>query len=106
MPSHQHIDAFTLAFHREAVGRLQTQPELVEQAMDTLAGGLEQRGPPASDSYLKEWQTLLSGYLDALQAQVFADTGLAATLRSVSPLGIVLTPAERQTYVGRTSLAE
>jgi hypothetical protein len=55
---------------------------------------------------LKEWQTLLSGYLDALQAQVFADTGLAATLRSVSPLGIVLTPAERQTYVGRTSLAE
>lgn len=37
MPSHQHIDAFTLAFHREAVGRLQTQPELVEQAMDTLA---------------------------------------------------------------------
>ena len=97
MPSTQQLNAFTQAFHRAAIPRLAAEPGLVERALHTLKRWRDQRGPSASDPYPDEWQALLGGDLDVLLDQVCADSDRAATLRNVSPLGFVLTPAERQT---------
>ena len=97
MPSQQQIHAFTQAFHRVAFERLAVQPALVERALQTIARWQTQRGPSASDPYMHEWQALLKGDLSQLQTRVCADDDHAATLRNTSPLGFVLTPAERHT---------
>lgn len=96
MPSQTQLNAFTRDFHRAAIRRLAVKPELVERALHTLQRWQDQRGATASDPYLEEWRLLLGGDLDVLQDRVCADDDLAATLRNVSPLGFVLTPAERQ----------
>lgn len=96
MPSQHQIDAFTQAFHLTAIQRLSLQPGLVERALQTVQRWQDQRGKSASDPYLKQWQILLSGDLQALKSAVCGDSDEAATLRNVSPLGFVLTPAERQ----------
>lgn len=95
MPSQQQIHAFTQAFHRTAIERLAAQPALVARALQTLVRWQTQRGPNASDAYMREWQALLEGDLDQLKKRVCADDDHAATLRNASPLGFVLSPAER-----------
>lgn len=96
MPSQQQINAFTQAFHLTAIQRLAAEPALVERALQTVQRWQDQRGPSASDPYMREWQGLLRGDLGDLKNRVCADGDEAATLRNVSPLGFVLTPAERQ----------
>jgi len=95
MSSQQQIDAFTQAFHRTAIKRLAVAPALVARALQTLQRWQEQRGPSASDPYMQEWRMLLAGDLIELEQRVCADDDHAATLRNTSPLGFVLTPAER-----------
>ena len=97
MPSPQQFNAFTKVFHRVAIGRLAREPTLVKRALLTLERWHTQRGSSASDAYLHEWKILLQGDLDVLQKLVCADDDAAETLRNVSPMGFVLTPAERQT---------
>lgn len=95
MPSQQQIDAFTQMFHRAAIRRLAAAPALVARALQTLQRWQDQRGPGASDPYMQEWRMLLGGDLIELEQRVCADDDHAATLRNTSPLGFVLTPAER-----------
>jgi hypothetical protein len=102
MPSQQQINAFTQAFHRETIGRLVEKPELIERALQTLHRWRVQRGPGASDPYLQKWRTMLEGDLQVMRQLVCADDDYAATLRNVSPLGFVLTPAERQALRARS----
>ena len=96
MPTQNQINAFTKAYHLTAIQRLAKQPELVVRALQTMQRWFVQRGPSASDPYMQEWRELLKGDLAVLQDRVCADSDIAATLRNVSPLGFVLTPAERQ----------
>ena len=100
MPSQQQINAFTLAFHQVAIKRLDEKPALVELALQTLARWQTQRGSSASDPYMREWQALLHADLRQLQTRVCADDDHAATLRNTSPLGFVLTAAERHALRG------
>ena len=102
MPSQQQLHAFTQAFHREAIKRLHEKPALVERALQTIARWQTQRGSSASDPYMLEWQALLMGELGQLQARVCADDDHAATLRNTSPLGFLLTPAERYALRGES----
>ena len=95
MPSQQQIHAFTQAFHQAAIERLAAQPALVERALQTIERWQTQRGCSASDRYMHEWRALLTGDLSQLQRRVCAGDAHAATLRNTSPLGFVLTPAER-----------
>lgn len=95
MPSHQDIDRFTLAFHRRAVARLREDTRLLLRAQATLERWRAQRGPTASDAYFEQWERLLRQGPDAVEQAACAETDAAATLRSVSPLGCVLSPAER-----------
>ena len=71
------------------------QPALVERALQTIERWQTQRGCSASDPYMHEWRVLLTGDLSQLQTRVCAGDDHAATLRNTSPLGFVLTPAER-----------
>ena len=95
MPSQQQLNAFTQAFHQVAFQRLNDKPALVERALQTIERWQAQRGPTLSDPYMQEWQALLKGNLSQLQTRVGADDDHAATLRNTSPLGFVLSPAER-----------
>jgi hypothetical protein len=79
MPTQQQIDRFTLAFHQEAIARLRADGRLVEQARRTL----------------ERWTELLDSGVDSVERTVCKDDELAATLRNASPLGFVLSPAER-----------
>ena len=100
MPSQQQINAFTLAFHRVAIERLGQTPAMVERALQTIVRWQTQRGSSASDPYMAEWKALLSADLSQLQKRVCGGDDHAATLRNTSPLGFVLTPAERHTLRG------
>jgi hypothetical protein len=95
MPSQQDIDRFTLAFHRRAVARLRKDKGLLEKARATLGRWRAQRGTTASDPYFEQWRKLLDEGPDAIELQVCADSDSAAALRSVSPLGFVLSATER-----------
>lgn len=95
MPSQTQIDQFTLAFHRVAVARLRDRADLLERAKGTLRRWRAQRGPQVSDAYLDAWDQLLVAGPDAIERAACADGPGAATLRNASPLGFVLSPAER-----------
>ncbi len=95
MPTQQQLDAFTLAFHETAVARMAARPELTQRALQTLDRWCEQRGSSASDLYMQQWRQLLGGDLAALRDKVCVNNNAAATLRNTSPLGFVLTSAER-----------
>ena len=95
MPLQQQIHAFAQAIHRVALQRLTDKPALSVRAVQTLARWQTQRGPSACDPCLYEWQDLLNGDLRVLKTRVCADGDHAAPLRSASPLGFVLSPAER-----------
>jgi hypothetical protein len=96
MPTPAQLDAFTLAFHRQAVARLHQQPALLEQALQTLKRWKSQRGATVSDPYLQRWKALLTQGPQWMEAQVCQQTEDAATLRNVSPLGFVLSARQRQ----------
>lgn len=87
MPTQQQIHTFGHASHQAAIQRLVAEPALERWRM--------QRGPSASDPCMSEWGGLLNDDLQALKKRVCSDDDHAATLRNASPLGFVLTPAER-----------
>jgi hypothetical protein len=95
MPSQQDIERFTLAFHRQAVARLREHDELREQALRVIdrweAGGVS----ASSRVYRDEWRSLLRGDPAQLERAICSTSEHAATLRSMSPLGFVLTTDER-----------
>lgn len=96
MPSQQDIDRFSLAFHREAVERLRVNPSRLGAALAVVQRWRTQRGEQSSDVYLNRWEQLLSSSGDKLAQVVCSDTHEAATLRSMSPLGFLLSARERQ----------
>ncbi len=95
MPSHQWINQFTLGFHREAVARLREQPLLLQQALQTLDRWESQEAAKVSQTYRDEWRRLIHSGVSAIEKQVCNDSEHATTLRSVSPLGFVLSAEER-----------
>lgn len=96
MPSQQDIDRFSLAFHREAVERLRLNPSRIEAALAVLKRWRRQRGERSSDIYLNRWEQLLTASGDKLAQVICSNTNEAATLRSMSPLGFLLSAQERQ----------
>jgi hypothetical protein len=96
MDRHDQIRAFSLAAHRLAVERLRERPERLEEALGVLRRWRQQAGGPAHcGPYWDEWERLLMRGIDAVEGVACAPTDHAATLRSVSPLGRFITPAER-----------
>lgn len=90
-------ERFSLAAHRLAVERLRERPERLEEARDVIRRWRLQSAqqPARCDPYWDEWDRLLVAGVDALARAVCASDDHAATLRSVSPLGRFISPAER-----------
>ena len=100
------IHLFSLAAHRLAVARLRERPERVAEALGVLSRWREQAGGPSHcDPYWDEWDRLLHEGVDAVERVACASSDHAATLRSVSPLGRFVSPAERNQLLRQARVA-
>lgn len=89
------IEAFLLAVHRMALLRLREVPSRIEEPRRLLSRWRAQDGPTRSDPYWDEWERLLDAGPDMLEKSVCVPGDHPAALRSVSPLGVLLTQRER-----------
>jgi hypothetical protein len=95
VPSQRQIERFTLEFHRVAIGRLRVHPEYLAKAIEVLNRWEVQGASPRSQVYRDEWRRLLQRGVDDIEQFSCVDTDDAATIRSMSPLGFVLSEQER-----------
>ncbi|MDQ7958014.1 MAG: hypothetical protein REJ24_14630 [Rhodocyclaceae bacterium] len=89
------IDAFLLAAHRLGMQRLRADPSRLRDVAGTLARWRSRAGGTRADRYWDEWQALLDGGLDALEAAVCGVDDRATALRNVSPFASLITQQER-----------
>ena len=95
MDRQRRIELFSLAAHRLAITRLRANPPRIQDIIGTLHRWRRQNGPSRSDPYSEQWERLLLEGVDAVEATICVDTDAAATLRSCSPMGSLITSAER-----------
>lgn len=95
MNRQQQIDSFLVEAHRLAVARLRAEPDRLAEVSRTLARWRQQAGATRSDRYWDEWQALLEAGVDAIEAGACGSDDHAAALRSVSPVGTLITQRER-----------
>ena len=95
MNRQQQIDEFLLQAHRLAVERLRAEPGRIVEVSDTLSRWHARAGATRSDPYWDEWQGLFDAGVDAIEAGTCGPGNHAAALRSVSPVGVLMTQKER-----------
>lgn len=95
MNRQQQLDEFSLALYRRACIALRLDPELREQAQRTLARWREQSGPTRSDALWDEWEQLLASEIHVLEGAALAESDHGQLMRSVSPLGGLVSQGER-----------
>jgi hypothetical protein len=93
------IDRFVAQAHALAVQRLREQPARMGEVQARLRHWRALAGPTRSDIYWNEWEALLAGSVELLAAAVCADTDHATALRSVSPMSVLITQAERAQFL-------
>lgn len=91
----QQLDRFSLDLHRVAVAGLRREPASLVKAQDTLRRWRERSGQTRSDAYLDQWESLLRAGVDAIERATCNDSDEATVLRSVSPLGALVSQSER-----------
>jgi hypothetical protein len=96
------IDHFVAQAHLVAVQRLREQPGRVSEVARLLSNWRARAGRTRSDAYWNEWESLLSKSVDELAKEICADTDHAAALRSVSPMSVLVTQAERAQLLKQT----
>jgi hypothetical protein len=95
MNRQQQIDDFTLRAHRLAVERLRADPGRIADVSATLERWQSQAGVTRSDAYWAEWRSMLAAGVDAIEAATCGSGDHAVVLRSVSPIGTLMTQRER-----------
>ncbi len=98
MRTHQQVDARSLALHRLIAEKLRRDPMLFSRAQQTLQRW-RNTVSPESQAYLCQWQTLLDAGADVALAVATEDSQRGAALRQCSPLGGVLSNAERFAFL-------
>ena len=96
MDRQRRIEVFLQAAHRLALTRLRAQPERIGVVRALLRRWREQSGPTRSDVYWDEWERLLGLPIDEFESLICADDEHATVLRSVSPIGVLISQAERR----------
>ena len=89
------INRFVAQAHQLAVQRLRERPERMAEPQAQLARWRALSGSTRSDTYWDEWDGLLAGPVNELAMAVCAETDHATLLRSVSPMSVLITQAER-----------
>jgi hypothetical protein len=106
MNRQQQINLFSLAAHRLAVARLREEPQRLLEVRGVLERWRAQAGEPTHcDPYWNEWDRLLSEGVDAIERAVCVPTDQAATLRSMSPLGRLISVGERNELLRQARVA-
>jgi hypothetical protein len=100
------LDHFVAQAHILAVRRLREQPERVSEVRAQLVHWRKQAGVTRSDAYWNEWESLLAKPIEALAKEVCADTDRATVLRSVSPMSVLITQAERALLLNQARLMQ
>ncbi|QOF78003.1 hypothetical protein [Variovorax sp. 38R] len=99
MNRQQQLDQFSLALHRRAMAALHLDPAQRERARQTLARWRQQSGETRSDVLWNEWEQLLASDLEVLTRAALDDSEHGQLMRSVSPLGVLVSQAERMTLL-------
>ncbi len=97
---HQVQDIQSLALHEEAIRLVQSDPALLQRAVETLARWLQAAGRSPSDSLWREWQGILER---RAWRKVLGQTRRAKELRQASPLVTVLPEPVRQRILGEVN---
>ena len=84
------------AAHRLAVMRLRAEPGRIGEVRALLHRWREQSGRTRSDVYWDEWEHLLKLPIDDFESVICADDEHATVLRSVSPIGVLISETERR----------
>jgi hypothetical protein len=95
MNRQQQIDRFVAEAHVLAFSRLRDAPERIGEVRAQLARWRAMAGRARSDFYWNEWESLLAGSIDTLAEAICAPSDHAAALRSVSPMSVLISQAER-----------
>ena len=98
MPSHQEIDARSLALHRLIAQKVARQPALLEKELHTVKRW-QTLVSTSSQPYLREWEELLDQGADACLAVAAEESQRAAALRQCSPFTNILSNAERFAFL-------
>jgi hypothetical protein len=96
MDRQRRIEIFLQAAHRLAVERLRADPGRFGEVRALLHRWREQSGRTRSDIYWDEWERLLGLPIDDFENAICADDEHATVLRSVSPIGVLISEAERR----------
>ena len=96
MDRQRRTEVFLQAAHRFAMVRLRADPDRIGDVRALLQRWREQSGQTRSDPYWDEWERLLALPLDDFEQVICADDEHATVLRSVSPIGAVISNAERR----------
>ncbi len=94
MPSHQYVDARSLALHRLVSAKVRQKPELLQQVRQTLARW-HSLVDAASQPYLSHWEAAIGQGLETCLSLCEEDSPHAAAMRQCSPFGCVLSAKER-----------
>lgn len=95
MSTQRRIEHFTLEFHQAAVDRLRAHPEQLTKAVDVLNRWEAQGSSGSGQVYRGTWRSMLGSGVDEIEKTVYIDTDSATTMRTMSPLGFVLSEDER-----------
>lgn len=94
MPTHQEIDARSLALHRLVAEKVRREPERFDRARVILARW-RQVVCANTQPYLEEWEDLFQQGMDPCLDLALEVSERADALRQCSPLACVLTNRER-----------
>jgi hypothetical protein len=96
------INHFVAQAHQLALQRLRENPARMAEPKEQLARWRALSGSTRSEIYWNEWDDLLVGTVDELATAVCADTDHATVLRSVSPMSVLITQAERAQLIAQS----
>ena len=96
MDRQRRIEVFLQAAHRLAVARLRAEPQRLGEVHALLQRWRQQTGRSRSDIYWDEWERLLAMPIDDFESVICADDERATVLRSVSPIGVLISEPERR----------
>lgn len=102
MNRQQQIDAFLLAAHELAGERLQQEPARISKVSQLLDAWKKRAGANRSDPLWEEWNLLLAKPINQVITEMTARGDHADHLRSVSPMGVLITQAERAELLKRS----
>jgi hypothetical protein len=105
MNRQQQIDHFVTAAHGLALQRLRERPACVEQARAQLQRWRGAAGATRSDGLWDEWERLLNRPVADIERALGGNTDHAVELRSVSPLSVLITQAERAQFIAQARQA-